>query len=107
MLPPPEPDVLPPELPRDFELLLLGLRPEELPELPLVEPEPEPIVAPEVLPLPLTEPEVLPLVELVEPEVVPVEPAELPLVEPAVEPVVVWAKAVPEVRARPSTMATA
>jgi hypothetical protein len=34
-------------------------------------------------------------------------PDVLPLVLPEVEPVVVWAKAVPEVRAKPQTKATA
>jgi hypothetical protein len=98
------------------------------PELPLVEPEVEPDVLmvpePEVelmLPEPEVlliepEPEVLPIepeLEVVEPEVLP--EVVLPLVEPMVEPdvlpevvpVVVWANAVPEVRARPQTKATA
>jgi hypothetical protein len=105
-----------------FDFVALCMRP----ELPLVEPEPEPDIEPEVEPiepepeveliepepdvLPIEpEPEVLPLVE---PEVLPIEPEVLPLVEPdvlppVVLPVVVWAKAVPEVRAKAKTKATA
>jgi hypothetical protein len=110
----------------DFDALCIR------PELPLVEPEVEPIVEPEVLiepepdvlPIePEPEPEVLPMepeLEVVEPEVLPevepIEPEVLPLVEPdvlppvvlpLVLPVVVWAKAVPEVRAKPQTKAIA
>jgi hypothetical protein len=97
------------------------------PELPLVEPEvlmvPEPEVEP-MLPEPeveliVPEPDVLPIEpepEVVEPDVLPIEPEVLlPLVEPIVVPevlplvlpVVVWAKAVPEVKAKPKTKATA
>jgi hypothetical protein len=62
--------------------------------LPLVLPEVEPIV----------EPEVEPIVLLRLPDAV-VLPAVVPLVEPDVVPV--WAKAVPEMRPRPNTKATA
>jgi hypothetical protein len=104
-----EPLVLP--LPADLEVrtrlpLLIPevLLPRPLPEvmLPLVLPEVEPIVEPEVEPI--VEPEVEPIVPLRLPDAV-LLPAVVPLVEPDVVPV--WAKAVPEMRPRPNTKATA
>jgi signal-induced proliferation-associated 1 like protein 3 len=95
----PLPEVL---LPRPLPEVILPL---VLPEVePIVEPEVEPIVEPEVEPIvPLRLPEVV-LLPAVLPDVVPIV-VVLPLVEPEVVPV--WAKAVPEIRPKPSAKAAA